>query len=435
MNKSVNAGGVAAAGEEIYDSGGSRSVIILVLLCLTYMLDYADRMIVASLFPFIKESLGLSDRLLGSLTGVVSLFIALFVLPLSLIVDRWSRRRMIALMVFLWSLATMACALTRNYQELLLARAFTGLGEAGYAPAAVAVIAASFRRERRAMATGIWDAFAPIGAGLGFLVGGYVGLHYGWQHAFGLMGLPGIVVAALYWFTRDYRTVPLEGCERVISGTAAQLWSAVKGLSGIPTLWFVYVAFAMNIAVTTPVLTWFPSYLNRFHGMDMQRAGSVTAAMAMLLLVGAPLGGLLADRWMKRRVNARMLLSGYTSLASSLFLFTAFLLPRTALFMPLIMVFGVLSVMFLAPAAAVIQDVVQPGIRALAYGLCVVCQHILGASWSPMLIGAISDAAGLEKALCVTPIFGIAASALFLAGARYYERDMGRVKHVVLVTE
>lgn len=420
---------------QVYKEGGRSAVVILTLLCLTYAFDYTDRMIVASLLPFIKQDWGLSDQLLGSLSGIVSLFIAIFVIPLSLIVDRWSRRKMVAIMVFFWSLATIGCAFARNYEELLLARALTGIGEAGYAPAAIAIIAAAFPRERRAIAVGIWDAFAPIGAAVGFIVGGYVGLHYGWQHAFGLVGVPGIVLAILYWFTRDYRTVPLEAVAEKTGNMAAALWSSIRQLFGIPTLWFVYIAFAMNIAVTTPVMTWFPSYLNRFHGMDQQKAGSITALLAMMLLVGAPLGGYLADRWMKKRSDARMIFSGITSLAAAVLFGMAFLFPHSMLFLPSMVFFGILSVAFLAPAAAVIQDVVHPGMRALAYGLCVVCQHILGASWSPMLIGGISDHIGLERALLVTPVFGIVASVLFLVGARYYERDLGRVKNVVLLNE
>ena len=416
-----------------YDSGEGRAVYILVLLCLTYAFDYADRMIVASLLPYIKQDWNLSDQILGSFTGVVSLFIAIFVIPLSIVVDRWSRRKMIAIMVFLWSCATIACAFARNYEELLIARAFTGLGESGYAPAAVAVIAASFPREKRALVTGIWDAFAPIGAAVGFLVGGYIGLHYGWRHAFGLVGLPGIILAVMYYFTRDYRTVALDETAGAAAGPG--LWNAVKSLFRIPTLWFTYVAFAMNIAVTTPMLTWFPSYLNRFHGMDTQRAGNFTALLSLLLLIGAPLGGFLADRWMRRRANARLMLSAISSLVSALLLALAFLFPQSPVFIPLILAFGVFSVAFLAPAAAVIQDVVHPGMRALAYGLCVVCQHILGASWSPMLIGGLSDRFGLERALLAAPAFGIIATILFFIGARYYEADSGRVKHIVLVGE
>ena len=245
-------------------------------------------MIVASLIPFIKQAWGLSDTLLGSLTGVVSLFIAIFVLPFSMIVDRWSRRKMVSMMVFFWSVATIACAFARNYNELLIARAFTGVGEAGYAPAAIAMIAASFPQERRAIAVGIWDAFAPIGAGIGFLVGGYVGLHYGWQHAFGLVGIPGIVLAVCFWFTRDYKTVPLENTGAKAAGEKGTLWTSIQGLMRIPTIWFVYIAFAMNIAVSTPIMTGFIiSQQVSWH--ERAAGGNMTAMLAMLLL-GAPLG-------------------------------------------------------------------------------------------------------------------------------------------------
>lgn len=417
-----------------YSPGGRNSVYILILLCLTYAFDYTDRMVVASLLPFIKQDWGLSDRLLGSLTGIVSLFIALFVIPLSLVVDRWSRRKMISIMVLFWSLATILCAFAGNYRQLLVARALTGLGEAGYAPAAVAVIAASFTREKRAMVTGIWDAFAPLGAALGFVVGGYIGMHYGWRHAFGLVGIPGIILALLYWFTRDYRTAPLYGNTQG-SFSAYGIRKSISGLFGIPTLWFVYFAFAMNIALTTPMLTWFPSYLHRYRGIDTQKAGSLTALITMLLLIGAPLGGYIADRWMTRRINARLLFSGVTSLSASVFLGMAFLFQSTVFFIPSMIVFGILSVAFLAPAAAVIQDVVHPGLRALAYGLCVVCQHIFGASWTPMFVGELSDRMGLDKALATTSVFGLIAAVLFFIGSRYYAKDQAVVSNIVLLSE
>ncbi len=427
---------VATTEESVYQTGGSRAWVILILLCLSFMFDYIDRMVIASLLPFIKQEWGVSDRLLGALTGVVSLFIAIFVLPFALLVDRWSRRKMVSLMVLFWSLATLACAFTQNYHQLLVARAFTGLGEAGYGPAAIAIIAAAFAMKSRARASGIFDAFAPLGSGIGFLVGGYIGLHYGWRHALGIVAIPGIILALLFWFTHDYKTVPLENGEKQSTSIAmAGFWNAFKGLFRIPTLWFVYIAFAMNFAVNTPMLTWLPSYFNRFYGMDEQRAGTLAGGLAMLILVGAPLGGFLADRWMKSRPNARIVLSGLTSLVSALLLLLAFLLPQTPLFAPILVAFGILSVAFLAPGQAVIQDVVHPGLRALAYGINVVILNLLGASWSPLFIGEMSDRLGLDKALLFLPIFGILAGVLFLIGSRWYERDLARVKQFILFEE
>lgn len=426
------------AGKEqrLYSLERGRAIYLLALLCLTYLFDYADRMVVGALIPFIKQDWGLSDQELGSLTSVIYLTIALFVLPLSLIVDRWSRRKMISLMVLVWSMATLACAFARNYRELLWARAMVGLGEAGYAPAGTAILAGAYPAQVRARTMGIWNAFIPLGAATGFLVGGYIGQNWGWRHAFGLVAVPGLLLGVLFFFTRDYRTVPLEeqslGKEsRALEGLA----SSIRGLMRIPTLWFVYVAFAMNTAITTSLMTWLPSYFHRFHGMSEQRAGSMAAALALLVLVGAPLGGFLADRWGKSRLNARMLFSGITSGVSAVLLAAAFVFSQTPLFGPLLVLFGVLTVCYVAPSAAVTQDVVHPGLRALSYGLCVICQHLLGGAWSPILVGSLSDKVGLDKALLVIPLFGIAASGLLLAGSRGYVRDLRRVKPIKLLEE
>ncbi len=426
----------AESKERLYRLEGGRALYLLILLCLTYLFDYADRMVVGSLIPFIKRDWGLSDQELGSLTSVIYVTIALFVLPLSLVVDRWSRRKMISIMVFFWSMATLACAFARNYGELIWARAMVGLGEAGYAPAGTAVLAAAYPVQVRARTMGIWNAFIPLGAAVGFLVGGYFGQNWGWRHAFGLVAVPGLVLAVLFWFTKDYRTVALS--EQEMGGkpvAVAGLWPSVKELVAIPTLWFVYLAFAMNTAITTCMMTWLPSYFHRFHNMSEQKAGTMAAGLALLVLVGAPLGGFLADKWRKTRLDARMVFSGITSLVSAILLALAFILPNTPAFAPLLVAFGILTVCYVAPSAAVTQDVVHPGLRALSYGLCVICQHLLGGAWSPMLIGRLSDEIGLDRALLVIPLFGLVASALLLVGSKGYVRDLHRVKRVELLEE
>jgi len=409
--------------------------MILLLLCLTYLFDYADRMVIGALIPFIKQDWGLSDQALGSLTSVIYFTIALFVIPLSIVVDRWSRRKMISIMVFFWSLATLACAFTRNYTQLLVARALIGLGEAGYAPAGTAVLAATYPQESRARILGVWNAFIPIGAAIGFLVGGFVGRYFGWQKAFGLVALPGMVLAVLFWFTRDYRTVPLSGDESGDKGAPAGLFRSVLGLLRIPTLWFVYLAFAMNTSITTALMTWLPSYFHRNHGMEEHRAGIIAGGLVLLVLVGAPLGGFLADRWMPSRRNARMVLSGITSLLSAALLALALISAHTAAMWPLLILFGILTACYVAPSSAVTQDVVHPGLRALALGFCVFCQHLLGGVWSPMIVGRLSDEVGLERALFLLPVFGLVAGVLLLVGAGGYTRDLARVKPVELVEE
>jgi len=117
---------------------------VLTVLFLIYLLDYADRMVVAGMIGFIKDDYNITDQQAGWLVSIVIVFITVFSIPAALLIDRWSRRKMVAIMTGFWSLATLACMFTRNYVQLLVARAFIGIGEAGHAPAGTALLAGAY---------------------------------------------------------------------------------------------------------------------------------------------------------------------------------------------------------------------------------------------------------------------------------------------------
>jgi len=393
---------------------------MLFLLCLAYMFDYSDRMVISSILPFIKDAWDVSDKSLGTLTSIVSFFIALFVLPLSLLVDRWSRKKMVAIMVFFWSLATLGSALAQNFNQMVLSRALTGLGEAGYVPAAVASIAALYPVDKRAKTIGVWEAFAPFGAALGFIVGGKIGAIFGWRHALGVLAIPGIILSIFLWFSYDYKTVRFS---KKKGERTKNFKDAIKRMLKTKTLWFVYFAFAMNYAASAAILFWLPSYLNRFYGISEKLAGTFSSGMAMLALVGAPLGGWLADVWQKKRKNARMVFSGYTALLAAIFLAGALLLIGSKASIPFFALYGIFSIAYLAPASAVVQDVVHPGVRALAYGVNVVTMNIFGPAWSPIAVGWLSDKFGLDMAFWLLPVLIVVAFILFQIGSFFYVKD------------
>jgi MFS family permease len=187
----------------------SSPYFIFTLLFLLYMFDYLDRLIIVSLFPFLKLEWGITDTQCGLLVSAVYWSILIFTLPVSILIDRWSRIKSIGLMAVLWSVATLGCAFTNNFGQLFAARTAIGLGEAGYAPGGTAMISALFPKEKRAKILGIWNASIPLGSALGIALGGIIADHFGWRHAFGLVALPGIVVALLFFYVRDYETIAL----------------------------------------------------------------------------------------------------------------------------------------------------------------------------------------------------------------------------------
>ena len=187
----------------------SSAYFAFTLLFLLYMFDYIDRTVIVSLFPFLKKDWGLTDTQCGLLVSAVYWSILIFSLPVSILIDRWSRKKCIGLMALFWGLATLACAFTRNFSQLFVTRAAIGIGEAGYAPGGTAMISAAFAPQNRAKMLGIWNASIPLGSALGIVIGGFIAEHWGWRNAFGIVAIPGILVALLFFYVRDYQTVEL----------------------------------------------------------------------------------------------------------------------------------------------------------------------------------------------------------------------------------
>ena len=151
-------------------------------------------------------------------------------------------------------------------------------------------------------------------------------------------------------------------------------------------------------------------------------------------LVGTPLGGYIADRWFLRQKKGRLLLGFISSLLSAALLFAIFMVPPGPLQYVLFILMGATIAAYTPGAAAVTQDVVHPGLRAISYSLCVVVQHILGSTLGPVFVGAVSDASNIQTALSILPAFVVVSAILFLVASFFYEKDLARVERVALQT-
>jgi MFS family permease len=411
---------------------------IFLLLFLLYMFDYVDRMVVTSLFPFLRTDWNLSDAQCGLLVSSVYWSIVALTFPVSILVDRWSRRKTIGLMAVIWSLATGLCALTKSFGQLFTTRTFIGVGEAGYAPGGTAMIAGLYPQEKRSWMIGLWNASIPLGSAIGIALGGIIATHWGWRHAFGLVAIPGLIVAILFFFVKDYKTVGLKKSKAApdqVDGskeTAMSVKDMVLEFAGKPSLVLTYFGIACVIFTTTSLLTWLPTYFHRVQGLAESQAGLKSSSIMVLALIGAPLGGYIADRWRKKKINARLLFPTISTLLSAIILFLALVVFPGKMQYILLLILGILMTGFISAASAVTQDVVHAGMRAMSYAVAVVVQNLLGASLGPVLIGAISDRSNIQTAMSILPFALLAASVLFFAGSFYYERDLLKVEKIKL---
>src|SRR6516162_9267688 len=191
------------------------------------ILDYVDRQIIVSMFPFLKAEWNLSDKELGLLVSVISITIAVFGIPVAWIADRVSRVKSIVAMAVLWSLACISCMFAQTYAQLLVARAVVGLGEAGYGSVGAAMVAAHFPQRMRAGLLGGFFASASAGSVLGVVLGGVIASRFGWQAAFGVVGIPGLIIALLYLFVRDYETVETKSATYRAAPTKRELLASI----------------------------------------------------------------------------------------------------------------------------------------------------------------------------------------------------------------
>jgi MFS transporter, Spinster family, sphingosine-1-phosphate transporter len=395
--------------------------------------DYIDRQVVVSLFPHIKQAWGLSDKQLGGLVSVVSITIALGALPVALLADRTSRVKSIVVMATVWSLATISCMFARSYGPLLAARGLVGVGEAGYGAAGAALIASHFpARMRGALMAGFFAA-ASVGSVLGVMLGGLIAARWGWQAAFGVVGLPGLVLALLYLKVRDYPTVHLTPRQDtpVRSAHRAAL-AIVKALGRSRTMLWTCVGAAAQLIVLSAVWSWLPSFLNREYGVAPDQAAVKAALVVLCGAVGSVVWGALVDRAGARYPRTKLHTLAVLCVASLLVIAVAFGAPRLGLEMSaharyaIIVLGGFLMTCTVGPVAAIVIDVIQPAVRVTGASVLALFSNLFGLAVGPFIAGVLSDAWGLTQALTVMPAFGLLAAVAFMFAARTYEADMQR---------
>lgn len=417
--------------------GGRRAHYVLVVCSLLYLINNMDRYVLAAVMQPMKEALGLTDAQAGSLQTAFFLGMMAFSLPVSYLVDRWSRRKAIAVMAIVWSAFTFITGLGRSYLGVLIPRTIVGVGEAAFAAGGTAWITGVYPPGSRGRVMGIFNMLVVAGISLGFALGGLISARMGgWQYPFFVFAIPGILLGILAFFMRDYRTV------RHVDDRGNELGfvASVSMLLKIPTLRWLYVGFGLRSLVNYALLTWLAAYFMRSQGIAEDKAGMAVGATALMSIFGAAIGGVLADRWHKRSPKGRMLLLAVSELLAAACAIGALLLNVQGAGYLLMCAWAAMAMVGMPALSAVTQDVAEPAVKTLSFGLAVFCSYLLGGAWGPVLVGAISDglgggADGLRYALIIVCLAGFVAAYVQWRGSRTYPADMARVGGEALQAE
>ena len=416
---------------------GFQRTSILVVCFLLYMVNYMDRQVLSVVLEPMKQDLGFTDTQAGMLQTGFFLSMAVLAFPAAYLVDRWSRRKVLGVMAIIWSAFTYVTGLGRSFLGVLLPRMLVGVGEAGFPPAGTAMLSAAYSQQTRARILGIFNASIPLGASLGTILGGHLAGRYGdWRVPFFVFAVPGIILGIWAFFLKDYKTVQAVDS----AGNKKKFLGAVGALLKIPTLKWVFVGYALQLAMTMAFLVWGPAFIMRAHGLPVEKAGMFMGLIGLMGIIGAPVGGITADLWQKKNPKGRM----YTCLIGTVF--ASILLALTIYFelagpgLAFGIILGIFIMMPTPAVSSVSQDVVTPGLKGISWGMAGFIAMLGGAAWAPSAVGAISDrlgggAHGLKVALILMSVTGLLAALCYWQGAKYYPADMEQVKDIILEAE
>jgi MFS transporter, Spinster family, sphingosine-1-phosphate transporter len=364
------------------------------------LFNYLDRYVMWAVLVPLQKDFGISDGEAGRINTAFMLGYFLTAPFFGFLGDRASRKWLIALGIFIWSLGTLMTGFAQSFVVLLCFRVLVGVGEASYATISPGLISDSYGADKRNNALTIFYVAIPVGAALGYVIGGEVAAHFGWRRAFIWAGVPGLLLALILLPFGETARGQADG----VTVNKPKLGDALQivRLADYQLVVWGYVAYTFALGAFS---TWGPAYLERIHHVANERAASffgVVTAVAGLL--GTFAGGFAATAWHKRNPAAYAFMLGLSTLLAVPVAFAAFLTTDTRVAMSCLALAMFLLFICTGPVNTLIIETVPVNLRASAMAISIFMIHLFGDLWSSEIVGHLSDAwRNLQKAVLILP--------------------------------
>jgi len=416
-------------------SKANARIALLVLTALNFI-NYVDRSILFAVQEMVKAEFVLSDKEVGFLT---SAFFACYMIAAPLIApmadrspprwvgwlirrfmgpgyqlpDKLPRKWIMAAGAFVWSLATLLTAITKNYDELLFRHLIVGIGEASFVTISPAFLSDLFPETKRGRVLSIFYIAIPAGTALGYLIGGYLGHLHGWRMPFLVCAIPGLLLCGALLALKE----PERGANDHIADSLER--STVLGLFRNKAYLTVTLGLAMLTFAMGGLQVWMPTFLTRMRGVPIARANLVFGGMTLVSGIFATLlGGWLGDRALRRTPAGYQLVSATGMVLSIPAMVAAIYVVGPAMY-PAIFIGEFMLLLNTGPLNAALVNSVSAKIRATAVAVNLFTIHLLGDAFSPTIIGWVSDRTNLQTGFFSTIVAVVLSATILLYGMRF----------------
>jgi len=399
-------------------------VIWLIMVC-----DYMDRMAINAVLPLLKKEFNFTDAQTGLVSSVVSIAMMIFAPLVAMLADRYGRRKLISAMVAIWSLATYATGKAVGFYTLILARLGVGSGEAGYNSSGASLISVWYPKRIRGIMMGLFFSAQAFGSATGVAVGGYLAHRFGWRACFGILAVPGLLLAALAWFIPDYKAQKIDDKNDSSRTNLLETLSFIVKSPSIIFSYFTIMFIAFNLLSFS---TWGVTLFVRTFDMNIEQASRLLGIASLIGFTGSPFAGWIADKILKRNKKGRIitvaLMMAVSCMAATVMVYIG--IPAKNLHVSvLFMIIAVFCAVGLVPCIySTVQDIAPPSLRTTAAGFILLFSGF-GSFSGPVVSGYISDRTDLTVALQLVVVFSTSAVLFFsFLAARFFNRDMKRAE-------
>lgn len=395
--------------------------------------NYADRVAISSVFPVLEERYHFSKSQLGLIGTAFTWVYALGAPFAGHVGDRCARKWVILGGLYIWSLITGFTALCTKVWQFVLVRGSEGMGETFYFPASMALISDYHTPATRSRAIGIHQTSIYAGTIFGGALAGWMGQNYGWQSPFVALGAAGIVLGVV--LHRFIREPARNQAERMLRPTAMEeshpqpipIGRFLAEFIRTPTAVLLITAYVGANLVGMVFLIWMPTFLKEKFGLSLALAGlGATFFIQLASMGGAVLGGVMADRWIRTRVDGRIRVQALAALLGSPFIFLCGYTRNPWALVGAMTCFGLCKGMYDSNLTAAFYDVIAPARRATATGLMNFMGWAFGGLGSLAVGIAVDHGITMSAAISSTAIVYLGVALILYSAAKFTAaRDIG----------